>query len=74
MEQAVFTPCDGEPAVEDFFYECEFAVESVGFAGGDFMKNLGGDKTEKRVTFRGYANSELHDALAKAIAKVVDDG
>lgn len=58
----------GEP--EYRFIECKFTVESRECLGGDWAKNIGGAKKEKRVTFDGYATNDLYAALIDAIGKV----
>jgi hypothetical protein len=60
----------GEP--EFRFIECKFTVESSNTVGGDWERNVGGARTEKRVTYDGYATKELYAALIDAIGKTVE--
>ena len=53
-------------------YVCRFTVESRGGIGGDWERSIGGATSEKRVTFEGYANRDVLDALIGAMAKVTD--
>ena len=59
-----------EPTVEMLAYECKFTVECREGLGGDFQRNVGGQQREKRVTFDGYANPALIDAIISAIGEV----
>ena len=60
-----------DQAPEPMAYECKFQVESTGALGGDWQRNIGGNKEENRVTFDGYAPPELIAALIGAIEKTV---
>lgn len=53
------------------FVECKFTVESDSCVGGDWERNTGGAHERKRISFDGYASSEVCAALIGAINKVV---
>lgn len=55
------------------FIECKFTVEGKTGNGGDFEKNIGGNMSDRRITFEGYATPELYATLAAAIEKVVGE-
>ena len=69
MDSELTTMQMGEP--EFRFVECKFTIESSNTEGGDLERNVGGARTEKRVTFDGYATSDLYAALVDAIGEVV---
>lgn len=53
--------------------ECQFTVESVDRSAGDFIKNIGGNAKEKRVTFEGYVPPNLYEALCDTVLSVVKE-
>ena len=67
----IITTHGDEPTVVRAF-ECKFTVESSESMGGDLLKNIGGARSEKRVTFEGYASNALIAALIGAIEGVVE--
>lgn len=74
MNEAPLVTVDSiEPTVKPIALECKFTVEAADSSGGDYLKNIGGGRTEKRITFDGYANPELLEVLAQAMIKVVSD-
>lgn len=65
----VLTPEEMETA--PYMVECKFTVEHREGIGGDFERNVGGTQEHKRITFEGYATSQLYDALMNAIGEVL---
>lgn len=72
-EQPIITHYDGEcDTFTQIAYECKFTVESDSCVGGDWERNTGGAHDRKRISFDGYASSEVYAALIGAINKVVE--
>ena len=67
----IMLPAD-EPSIKPLYVECKFTVESRQGRGGDFERNIGGNMTDKRVTFEGFATNELYNALMGAVADVLN--
>ena len=59
-----------QPSIEPYLVECKFTVESSEFSGGDFAKNIGGGRKEKRINFEGYATNELCKAIADSVREL----
>ena len=59
-----------QPSIEPYLVECKFTVESTEFNGGDFAKNIGGNKKEKRIRFEGYATNELYKAVMDSVRDI----
>ena len=66
----IVLPTD-EPSIKPLYVECKFTVESRQGRGGDFERNVGGNMTDKRITFEGFATNELYSAVMAAIADVL---
>ena len=60
-----------QPSIKPLYVECKFTVESRQGRGGDWERNIGGNMTDKRVTFEGFATNELYNALMDAVADVL---
>lgn len=58
------------PSIEPYLVECKFTVESKEFNGGDFEKNIGGGRKEKRISFEGYATNELYKAVMDSAREI----
>ena len=58
---------DEKPSIEPFMVECSFTLESDDYNGGDFEKNIGGSRSNKRLKFEGYATKELYNAMTDAV-------
>ena len=69
IEDNVVLPSD-QPSIEPFLIECKFTVESKHGNGGDWEKNIGGAMDNKRITFEGYATSELYNAVMNAVRNI----
>lgn len=70
-DEPSFIEVTGEP---DFrIIESKLIVESERFSGGDWAKNIGGSRNQKRITFEGYVTPEMYSALIDAITKAVDE-
>ena len=51
---------------------CKLTVERTERTGGDFLKNIGGAGSEKRVTFDGDMTPELASAIVDAMRQVLE--
>lgn len=51
---------------------CKLTVEHTERMGGDFLKNIGGTGSEKRVTFDGDMTPELAAAIVGAMRQVLE--
>lgn len=59
-----------QPSIEPYLIECKFTVQCNEFNGGDFEKNIGGAKKEKRISFEGYATNELYKAVMDSVRDI----
>ena len=59
-----------QPSIEPYLVECKFTVESKEFNGGDFEKNIGGGRKDKRISFEGYATNELYKAVMDSVRDI----
>ena len=66
----IILPAD-EPSIKPLYVECKFTIESRQGRGGDWERNTGGNITDKRITFDGYATNELYNAVMAAVADVL---
>lgn len=50
----------------------KFTIENRGYVGGDWERNIGGMKSDRRITFEGEATHEICAALIDAIGRIAD--
>lgn len=72
ISDCVLLPNDNNSSVEPYLIECKFTVESKHGNGGDWEKNIGGAMDNKRITFEGYATSELYNAVMDAVRNITN--
>ena len=51
--------------------ECKITVSATDAAGGDFERNDGGMRKDRRVTFDGFATKEVLEALVDMCKEVL---